>query len=315
MKNEKFLAKQKELFEYEDIKYKSFLEFLAPYNVELNKRGWEVVCHLIFWYPKRKGENEQYPKSRQIFEKKENYICDLSLQFQKVGCDYFSQNIEDVGFQLVQNVTNYSLRFFTGRSFYKNYKMDNLLKEFKQEYDKVLKYGLESVSDEYKNMQERNNWKYSLTLHGVFYKSILRKIKQYRLLCYDRINLQNGIVDICKTLCKKYYVIQILSKDPLNDLMIAKSMLTIQHKKYTFFYTDYIEFLNEIDLTAIPIMNIFSANEILQDFISVKQQLKYSAFCLQLDDFLNLVKLRIDTRQYQKNTITKLTDKYSKKSK
>jgi hypothetical protein len=148
MTDKKFREKLQDMEAYEDSVYSEFLELIKPYNQELEKQGCEIFCCLMWCYIDNKS-NIRVERERPIFDKKESCSCDIVLQFQHIGEDYYESEI-GIGFQICHTITSYGLNFFMGWKFF-NYKTEKLKKHLKQAFLEVQNMGLEKVSKLYES--------------------------------------------------------------------------------------------------------------------------------------------------------------------
>ena len=151
MNEQKFRAKLQMLIEYEDAVYAEFLELIKPYNEELKKQSCEIFCCLIWQYS---NDSEEFgvKKERGDFNKKEGYLCDIILQFQSYGTNYYDcDENEGIGFQIFSTITKYGVSLFRGNNFFK-YGTSNLKKLLRQVFLKVQKLGLEKASKEIRGL-------------------------------------------------------------------------------------------------------------------------------------------------------------------
>jgi RHS repeat-associated protein len=105
-------------------------------------------CCLMWCYIDNKS-NIRVERERPIFDKKESCSCDIVLQFQHIGEDYYESEI-GIGFQICHTITSYGLNFFMGWKFF-NYKTEKLKKHLKQAFLEVQNMGLEKVSKLYES--------------------------------------------------------------------------------------------------------------------------------------------------------------------
>ena len=136
MNKQKFENKCKEIYAHEDEMLAKMNELIKPYNEELNKRGYEMVCRLLWSYP-RDEEDISLERLPIVFRKV--YFCSMSLQFQEIGADYYES--EGDGFQLFDEVSSYGCSLWLGWIF-KKYDCKYICDNFEYYYKKVISDGL-----------------------------------------------------------------------------------------------------------------------------------------------------------------------------
>ena len=148
MNKEKFEKKVQELYAYEDEMLAKMNEIIKPYNEELNKQGYEIVCRLYWENEITERQNDGFELERPDIVEYREYLCVMGLQFQLKGES--DGNEEDAGFEIYNNVSFYGVSLFRGWHFHKECmkwifesvgKCYNLIKEkgLEQAYDDVIK--------------------------------------------------------------------------------------------------------------------------------------------------------------------------------
>lgn len=144
MNKQKFEAKVKELYAYEDETYAKFCEMIKPYNEELRNKDCEIVCKLFWWYP---HEIDDISYERLPIHEKQTYHCNIIFQFQKIGSD--DSDEENNGFRVIDDVSSYGfgVNFWALWSF-KKHKCDYATDNVRKYYIKVMEQGWEAVAKE-----------------------------------------------------------------------------------------------------------------------------------------------------------------------
>ena len=142
MTQKRFEKKFQEIIKYEDNVYDEILDFIKPYNEELNKIGYEIICRRSWEYMSRE-ESQKFSMVRLPFNKRESYGCTLLTQFQLLGYDPDAD--EGVGFQIIERMAAYGLSFFTGWSFSK-YKIKYTKKNILESVEMIKAEGLEKIA-------------------------------------------------------------------------------------------------------------------------------------------------------------------------
>lgn len=127
---------------------------------------------------------------------------------------------------------------------------------------------------------------------------------------YDSIqDLRCGIIDLCNLLKKDIFLIQIFSKDPLNDQLKNVCNKILNFNNYNIYLIDNIEFLEQIDFLNLRFLNIYTIESRVACG-DVKELMKRRTFSLGVDNYFEDVKIEINLIKYDDITISKLKKTY-----
>lgn len=147
MNKQKFEAKCQELYTYEDEMLAKMREFVKPFNDDLNKYGYKIECHLMWFYNDETDENKQYSFERRDIFYKRRYICRMHVILGSVSCSFFSDE-ESRGLMYIEGVTAYGMTFLRGWAFSK-WKCSRIIKSIEKIMDEKNKFGIEYIVKKY----------------------------------------------------------------------------------------------------------------------------------------------------------------------
>ena len=141
MNKQKFEAKVKELYAYEDEMIAEMQEFIRPYNAELNKQGCEAVCD-PFWYdPSGESYEESVHHERLSIKPKQPYSFVMSVAFKRIGDDLENGGM---GFITTRVLTAYEVSLYGfGWWVFRKLKSKKIFKEVEESYLLVKNEGIE----------------------------------------------------------------------------------------------------------------------------------------------------------------------------
>lgn len=311
MNEKRFRLKEQKLIEYEEKIHQNVLEFLKPYNEELAEKGVEIECSKMWIYPNQISDDESY-KQRKPITKKKTYICSLIVRFKHIEDD----DEDGEGLYIGWDITEYhcyTLNFWI----FEKYRITGLLKRIDKEVQQIKMYGFESELKKGAAIAKdftKYDWKYELTLRSSFRYMPFQRIKEFEIKCSDRINLQKGIMEICNVLNKKYIVIGIEHTAKLNAILKEKSINELQNKNTVYHILEDMDFFVKHDWSIVPSIEVFTIETLPRDTKDFTKQISCRAFSIELDDYLWQNNLKIDKRQYSRDIIEDLKNRYGKKN-
>lgn len=137
------------LYEHENRILAEMLEYIKPYNDELNECGLKVECRLLWFYADETEEDKVCLTSRREIYRNRPYSCQISIGICPIECSFTIDEEYERGFSLWANVSEYALTILRGYVF-KQYKCDRLYKKLDKLCPDVKRFGIDYVMKKYK---------------------------------------------------------------------------------------------------------------------------------------------------------------------
>ena len=111
-------------------------------------------------------------------------------------------------------------------------------------------------------------------------------------------DLSNDVIEICKKLKKGLYIVEVFSKDLLNNILLSNARYLCQSGNFSYYLCDQIEFCRMIDFANIKHICIYSILELTERQIDAKYLNNNFTFCVCFENYLNTSQLLVCRKYY-----------------
>lgn len=118
--------------------------------------------------------------------------------------------------------------------------------------------------------------------------------------------LPSDITNVCKTLCRGKYVVEVFDKDPLFQSILIGMPCACKQNNLCFYITDGIDFLHHINVANIRHMCIYTTSELHEHRINRKYLINHSPFVITFSNYLDTCELIVCQRFYSQKLIDEL---------
>lgn len=115
--------------------------------------------------------------------------------------------------------------------------------------------------------------------------------------------LSNDVMKVCKILSKGMYVVEIFSRDKLNDLAFKNVRYIGCKKNFRYYLLDDMNFLRDINIADMRYIGIYSISEIRDENTDPGFLMRDSAFCICFENYLDFGELLICKDKYTQDPI------------
>lgn len=110
-------------------------------------------------------------------------------------------------------------------------------------------------------------------------------------------NLSNDVIEVCNMLKKDLIVIEVFSKDTLNDILLSNSLFISQYGNFNYYVCNQIEFFNFISFIDVRYIGIYSIEELPLPINNKSLNNNY-AFFICFENYLDTSHLRVCRKYY-----------------
>lgn len=122
---------------------------------------------------------------------------------------------------------------------------------------------------------------------------------------YDNISMAD-ILDICKSLNKGYLVIEVFSRDPLNETISPHSKYSCYSGNFCFYVMETVDPLIDLNIKLIRHICIYTITKPFDLSQNILISMKQSPFCFVDDNYSEILELNIHSQAYETNIISSL---------
>jgi len=132
--------------------------------------------------------------------------------------------------------------------------------------------------------------------------------KAFDIVYFDEVDLKNGVLKLCNQLKKDFFLIQVFSRDELNELLCIDSSNFFKYKNFNYYLTENLHFLHNLSFEKLRFLNIYAMNEefILTNLNQLKKIEEHYAFQIGFDNYLEYVEIIINYNYYDKKMINNI---------
>ena len=132
------------------------------------------------------------------------------------------------------------------------------------------------------------------------------KRKSFNLSYLNEDDLREGVIEICNLLKKDIFIVQIFPAEFIAECLDKYCISRIKHYNFYYYYLKDLRVLNNIELSKVRFMNIYSIENPYYDMNRLVNNLKRTTFSLGLDNYLEYSKIEINYSCYGKEVLKKL---------
>ena len=118
-------------------------------------------------------------------------------------------------------------------------------------------------------------------------------------------NLSNSVIEICNMLKKDFIVIEVFSKDTLNNILLLNSCFISQHGNFNYYVCNQIEFFNFISFIDVRHIGIYSIEELPLQINNKYLENNYTFF-ICFENYLDTSHLKVCCKYYPDSIKTDL---------
>ncbi len=133
--------------------------------------------------------------------------------------------------------------------------------------------------------------------------------KSFSIIYSDENDLKNGVIKLCNYLKKETFLVQVFSKDRLNEILTIYDNNCLKYKNFNYYKINNLKFLNNLSFNELRFLNIYSLNQ--NSIINVTKlkdtEVNYT-FQLGFDNYLEYVEIIINYNFYDEKIINSILD-------
>lgn len=128
---------------------------------------------------------------------------------------------------------------------------------------------------------------------------------------YDNISMLD-IVYICQSLNKGYLIIEVFSRDQLNQTIAPHSEYSYFSRNFCFYVVKTVDFLSGLNINSIRHICIYTVPEPFDTRQNIEKSIEQSPFCFVDDNYMEVLKFNIYSQAYESTTISSLSKKFQR---
>lgn len=122
----------------------------------------------------------------------------------------------------------------------------------------------------------------------------------------DDISMSD-IMRICWSLNKGYLVIEVFSRDQLNQTIAPHSECSYVSGNHCFYVMKTVDFLSDLNIHSIRHICIYTISEPFDTRQNIKKLIEQSPFCFVDENYMEILEFNINTQAYDHQIISALS--------